>query len=348
MSDLPRVLSYPPVHDYVDRLHGRAATLVHRDQPWPRLPDLYDPDWLSSHATDWDVVHLHFTWEQYPPATLRAVLEAHRAAGTPIVWTAHDLRNPHVPDGAGDAAYLGLLAEAADEVLTLTPGAAAAVTERFGRSPRIVPHGPIVPPAAAAELRTARRTGGTPLRVLLLAKSLRANLDWRTPLEVVDGLGAVAGHVAPVRLDVHLHPDAAARDEIEAFDTGGAVTVTVAPRLSAAELRRRVAGADALLLPYRWGSHSGLIELAVDLGTEPIVTDAGFIAQQAPCHVVPLRDGRVDPDRLASLLVRMADGTEALDPVPIRQRERVLDEFVVAHTRLYSRLASSTGTAVGR
>lgn len=348
MTDLPRVLSYPPVHDYVDRLHGTAATLVHRDQPWPRLPDLYEPAWLSAHASDWDVAHFHFTWEQYPPATFRAVLDAHRSAGTPIVWTAHDLRNPHVRDGAGDDAYLALLAEAADEVLTLTPGAAAEVTERFGRSPRVVPHGPVVPPAEAAALRRPRRAAGAPLRLLLLAKSLRANLDWRTPLEVVRDLAATRTDAVPVQLDVHLHPDAPARAEIEGSAAPDAITVTVAPRLDTTGLRRRVAEADALLLPYRWGSHSGLLELAADLGTQPVVTDVGFLAQQAPCHVVGVRDGRVDADRLRSLLERMAAGTSALDPVPIHHRERVLAEFEGAHARLYARSASSTGTAVGR
>ncbi|MBW3619131.1 MAG: hypothetical protein KY461_02710 [Actinobacteria bacterium] len=343
MSELPRVLSYPPVHDYVDRLHGTAATLVHRDEPWPLLPHLYDPDWIRARATDWDVAHFHFTWEQYPPQTFGEVLAAHRAAGTPVVWTAHDLRNPHVPDASSDDPYLRALAATASQVLTLTPGAAAEVTGRFGVSPQIVPHGPLLAPADAAPLRRPPVRSG-PLRALLLAKSLRANLDWRTPLETVAGMDTDP----PVELDVHLHPDAPDRGAVQAFDGQGRVRVTVGDRLSAPELWRRIADADVLLLPYRWGTHSGLLELATDLGTPVVVTDVGYLSQQAPCHVVRTRDGDVDPDRLRTVLTELASGQRAHDVVPASLRERVLAEFHRAHAALYARLASSRGTAVAR
>lgn len=349
MTALPRVLSYPPVHDYVDRLHGTAATLVHRQEAWPRLPHFYAPEWLRAHADDWDVAHLHFTWEQYPVGTLDAVLTAHRAAGTPVVWTAHDLRNPHVRRGGSDASYLGLLATEAAAVLTLTPGAAAEVTARFGVGPQVVPHGPLVPTheAAVHRRRTAARDGRAdrPLRVLLLAKALRANLDWRTPLEVVRDLGP---DDPPVHLDVHLHADVAERATIESFADGDRISVTVGERLSTTELWRRVADADALLLPYRWGTHSGLLELATDLGTSVIVSDVGYLPQQAPCHVVRSTTENVDASHLRSLLLEMAAGTRAIVPVPLSRRERVLGDLRRTHAGLYARLAAARGTAVGR
>lgn len=354
MTDrLPRVLSYPPVHDYVDRLHGSVGDLVHRDQPWPRLPDLYDPDWVASHSSDWDVAHFHFTWEQYEPGTLAAVLDAHRSAGTPVVWTAHDLRNPHLPDSAGrDDVYLGLLAQSATEVLTLTNGAAQEIQDRFGRRAQVVPHGPLVDAATASQLRDGRRGSPAPLRVLLLAKSLRSNLDWHAPLEAVRHFHTYvdAGIVGTteIELDIHLHPDASRRAELEALDRVPGITVSVAPRLSTPALWRRVAAADVLLLPYLWGTHSGLLELATDLGVQVIASDIGYLHQQAPCHLVPVRRGRVAADRLRDVLRCLVDGQQMTEPVAVEERQRLLGTLRSSHARLYGRLRSSRGTAVGR
>lgn len=344
MTELPRVLSYPPVHDYVDRLHGTAATLVHRDEPWPLLPNHYDPAWLRTRAADWDVAHFHFTWEQYPPDIFAAVLAAHHATGTPIVWTAHDLRNPHVPDASSDDPYLGALARAASQVVTLTPGAAAEVTDRFGVSPQVVPHGPLVAPEDAQRIRRPRARSG-PLRLLLLAKSLRANLDWRTPLAVVAGLEASD---PSLELDVYLHPDAPERAAVLGFDGCERIQVTVGTRLATPDLWRRIADADALLLPYRWGTHSGLLELATDLGTQVVVSDVGYLSQQAPCQVVRTRDQQLDRGHLRTVLLELASGQRKHDVVAPALRERVLTEFRRAHAALYARLASSRGTAVAR
>lgn len=122
--------------------------------PAPR--PLYDPAWVATHSHDWDLVHLHFTWEQYPVGVLTAVLDAHRRAGRPILWTTHDLRNPHTADSSADELYLRLLADRADAVVTLTPGAATEVRRRFGRHATVTPHGPLVPTAEATRWRQRR------------------------------------------------------------------------------------------------------------------------------------------------------------------------------------------------
>lgn len=349
MSPLPRVLSYPPRHEYVDRLHERVATLVHRDQPWPRLPDLHDPGWLAAHGADWDVAHFHFTWEQYDVGHLRAVLDAHQRQGTPVVWTAHDLRNPHIVDRADDVGHLEALAAVADEVVTLTAGAAEEVAARFGRRARVVPHGPLSSPKeVVGHRRRVRRQAVTsrhPWRALLLAKSLRPNLDWRTPLEVVANLGA---EDVPIVLDVHLHPDAPARAEVEAFATNPRVDLTVGDRLSRQALLERIGGSDVLVLPYAWGTHSGLLELATDLGVQVIATDVGYFSEQAPCHVVTVSGGRVEAGELRSLLVAQARGVGHLPPVAPADREAALQDFRSAHAEVYEGLVASPGTAPRR
>jgi glycosyltransferase involved in cell wall biosynthesis len=334
-----RVLSYPPAHDYVDRLHPESARLVHRDEPWPRLDRFYDPAWLEAHRAEWDVAHLHFTWEQHGLTRFAGVLRAHGAADTPLVWTVHDLSNPHTRDHDEDGAYLGFLAERADLVLTLTPGAANEVRGRFGREVRVVAHGPLLDSLAARRWRAQRaqavrrRRPGEPARLLLHAKSLRANLDWRTPVEVV-GRMAVAG--ARVRLDVLVHDGTPGLAEVRAAAGPGVAVIPHHP-LPFSALCRRIAETDALLLPYAWGTHSGLLELATDLGVPVVAGDVGYLREQAPLLPVPVRDGLLDADSLERALVAVSEGAVP-EPVPRSRRKRDLDEFRAAHREVYAGL----------
>ncbi len=336
----PRVLSYPPAHDYVDRLYPEAARLVHRDEPWPKLPRFYDPDWLSARRAGWDLAHFHFTWEQYAPERFAAVLGAHRAGGTPVVWTVHDLRNPHTPPGAAedDEAYLRLLARHAARVLTLTPGAAGEVHQRFGRRAEVVPHGPLL---GLEEMRRLRRRRAAvledrperPLRLLLHAKALRANLDWRTPLAVAQ---AMAAEGWPLRLDVLVHEGAKGRAAVEAA-AGAGVRVHPHAWLAFSALCERLLRADALLLPYRWGTHSGLLELCADLGVPVVAGDVGYLREQAPMMRVRVEHGALNAASLRAALKAFLDGGEPA-PVPVEEREADRAAFRAAHAAVYASL----------
>lgn len=331
-SHLPRVLSYPPRHPYVDRLEERAATLVHRDQPWPALPDLYDPAWVSAHADGWDLAHLHFTWEQYPEEQVAAVLAAHTDAGVPIVWTAHDLDNPHTGERTTDDGYLRLLARSATTVTTLTPGAAAEVERRFARPAEVIGHGPLVDLDEATQLRRTERRDG-PLRVLLHAKSLRANVD-------VDGAIAAADRArsdgTELVLTVSLHDEPATRAALH-DPRGPGIELDWHAPWDHDELCRQVARADVLLLPYRWGTHSGLAELACDVGTAVVATTVGHLHEQVPtAEVGGSRDG-VDVAGLAAALAELAR-TGPPPPAPLADRRAALDRFVAGHRSRYRAL----------
>jgi beta-1,4-mannosyltransferase len=288
-----------------------------------------------------------------------AVLDAHRGAGRPLVWTAHDLRNPHTAEAGRDDPYLEVLAARADAVLTLTPTAAAALRRRFGRDATVIPHGPLLPadlvralrswagaaatsaadpssgagvPPAAAPLPP--RPGGI-ATVLLHAKSLRRNLD---VLGVVEAMAAVSGDV-PVRLLLSLHDEPAVRRTIPATLPAN-VTAWWHPPLEHDTLAAAIASADALLLPYRWGTHSGLLELAMDVGTAVIATDAGAFADQGPVRSVPVVDGRVEPAALVAALTEAGAGR--LPPAPSwDDREAAGARFLAEHARVYRELLAT-------
>jgi hypothetical protein len=60
--------------------------------------------------------------------------------------------------------------------------------------------------------------------------------------------------------------------------------VDVLPFPADEEVNEAVSGADCLLLPYRWASHSGRLEHAFDLGVLPVAARTGYLPDQVALH----------------------------------------------------------------
>ncbi|PRC47740.1 hypothetical protein C6A85_83405, partial [Mycobacterium sp. ITM-2017-0098] len=151
-----RVASVPESHVYV-----RHLSLPTGDDSVTRLPDPVPADgrkvpggwwpplmltrsWIDRHHDEFDVFHVHFGFDAIDPEDLTAVVQALRAHDKPLVYTVHDLRNPHHRDPAAHAAQQDILVPAAQALITLTPGAAEEVDSRWQRQPTVAPHPHVV------------------------------------------------------------------------------------------------------------------------------------------------------------------------------------------------------------
>jgi Glycosyltransferase Family 4 len=278
-----RIASVPGDHVYVRRLSdpdGEDDVVRLPDPPvpgaepgrwWP--PPMLEPSWVTAHAGDFDVFHVHFGYDDRTPAQLAALVAALRAQRRPLVVTVHDLRNPHHADPAAHDLALDVLVPAADAVLTLTPGAAAEIARRWGRDAVVVPHPHVVDGGRLAAPRPPHRG----FLVGLHAKSVRANSD---PVPVARALAGAVAELPGARLQVDAHDDERGRSVAAALP---GVDVRVHPRFSDDALWDHLAGLDVSVLPYRFGTHSGWLEACHDLGTTVVAPDCGFYAQQGPC-----------------------------------------------------------------
>ncbi len=330
-----RVLSYPPVHDYVDRLEGSVCHLVHRDECWPALPNFYRPGWLREHEEDWDITHFHFTWEQYSPHRLAEVLRTHRHQGKKVVWTVHDIQNPHTPET--DERYMHALAQAADVVTSPTPGAGEEVERMIGRRPITIPHGPFLDAPTIRSVRSPGRPWRGKKVLLFHLRSGRANMKWRPWLQVVtemarEGWGLVA--------KVCAHADHPERDALHAWGEQPGCLVSIHKPLSLPQLVQVLQDADALTLPYAWGTHSGLAELAADVGTPIIVGAVGYVREQVPVISVQMSSGAPDSSSLRSALMSFCRGRTPRVPT-LEDRNGDLEAFIQGHRQIYSDLLSS-------
>ena len=162
------IASIPSGHVYVRHLDapGGSDRVVRLPDPpvadgspaarwWP--PAMLEPEWVRAHADEFDIMHIHFGFDHQPPDTLRQLVGALRRHRKPLVLTVHDLRNPHHGEPELHDAQLGVLVSAADAVITLTPGAAAEIRRRWGRTATVLPHPHVVEePTLSRRRRRAR------------------------------------------------------------------------------------------------------------------------------------------------------------------------------------------------
>ncbi|MFZ3452209.1 glycosyltransferase family 1 protein [Arthrobacter sp. 7Tela_A1] len=338
-GDLPAVVRLPdPDPDAPDR----AAT----EKWWP--PVMLHAGWIEENASAFDVFHIHFGFDAQDPRDLKEAVSALKRNGKPLVYTVHDLRNPHHESPAEHDAHLDVLIPAADELITLTAGAAAEIERRWGRPARVIPHPHVVELETMAEF-ARRRTADGPFRVGVHVKSLRASME---PLPVIRALLETAREDGSMVVQVNGHCDVLQTDgarynaELAQFlrDQSGSpeLEVKIHDFLPDDELWEYLAGLDLSVLPYRFGTHSGWLEACRDLGTAVAAPDCGFYADQGPVFSYSHNEARLDAESLKAA-VRAARRAGPPDPLAAADRARQRDAIARAHAELYTALLDRAG-----
>jgi len=346
------VASVPAGHVYVRHLEapGGSDRVVRLADPpvtdgspaarwWP--PVMLDPQWVRSHADEFDIMHVHFGFDEKSPEALRELTDALAEHRKPLVLTVHDLRNPHHGEPELHDAQLGVLVSAAAALITLTPGAAAEIRGRWGRDAHVLPHPHVVDEATMTRQR--REHDGFVVGVHV--KSLRANMD---PLPVIEQIVRDLPGMPGASLRVDAHTDVMRHDGrpqaqrvaagLAGLAAAGRIDLHVHDYFTDEELWDYLSSLDVSVLPYRFGTHSGWLEACFDLGTVVLAPDCGYYAEQRPCvtYAVPgtVKRSR-DVPTLTEALLRVHGERPAwrADPVA-RQAERLA--LARAHEDIYA------------
>jgi hypothetical protein len=313
-ADTLRVASVPAGHVYVRHLSAMEAGggVVRLPDPrplhgtatpgqwWP--PAMLDPDWVDAHAAEFDVFHIHFGFDALSAAQLSRLVDALDRNRKPLVYTVHDLRNPHHPRPEAHDAHLDVLIPRAAELITLTPGAAAVIAGRWGRTARVLPHPHVVDFDRMAST-PPRHTDA--FRVGVHAKSVRASMD---PAAVVAALLPLTAELPGLRLIVNVHRDVADDNGhrhdpalmslLRSAESSGDIALNVHDCFTDDELWDYLQSLDLSVLPYKFGTHSGWLEACHDLGTAVLAPSCGFFAEQRPCLTYRQDDEGLDGESL--------------------------------------------------
>lgn len=340
------VASVPATHVYVRRLaHPQVQWLVDPSGDDRHTPCFLDPAWWARVERPPDLLHVHFGFEYDDPQRLAALVEVLRARRVGLVYTVHDLRNPNHATPHLQDAGLEILIPAADRLITLTDWAADQIQRRWGRQAMVLPH-PHVAELDQLGRPPSRHDG--PHRVGIHFKSLRVNM-------VATPLLAAAADVARARddvvLNIHLHCDVMSPwgrnhdPELVALACDladeGVAHLEVHPYLDHDELVAVVADCDSWVLPYRFGTHSGLLELCQDLGTAIVAPTCGGYGDQGAQHLFT-SDETVGFDA-ASFRGALHDAVTAgpATPLSTRFRGRQRRNVARAHREIYLQVRSA-------
>ncbi|MFJ8143155.1 glycosyltransferase family 1 protein [Streptomyces sp. NPDC096013] len=295
---------------------------------------MLDPAWVREHHEDFDVFHLHFGFDAQSPEQLADLVDALRRHGKPFVYTVHDLRNPHQPDPAIHEAALDVIVPAADRLITLTPGAARAIHDRWSRAATVLPHPHVVELPRLAQPRPQRNH----FRVGVHAKSLRPNMS---VLPVVRVLAEAVAELPGAEVQVNIHRDVADAASpalvhvLRDLADRGRLTLHVHDYYNDEQLWDYLASLDLSVLPYLFGTHSGWLEACYDLGTAVAAPDCGFYAQQRPCLTYGhTQDGGLDEESLRKAVLTAFDERPA-PRASVRQRAQERSDIADAHYALY-------------
>ena len=355
-----RVLHLPCDLPYTQKLSSPVIHVINgtRLADESEVPWKVTFDWLCAREdlTFFEVLHIHF-FEGTPLETLHRALDKCLSGGRRIIFTVHETAPMFPRHRPAYQAGLDTICAAAHRVITLTRGGAAALLTRVpcveGRLV-VIPHGFVLDPDAPA---WGRAGSGGPRVEYALYGAFRPNRDTYTLLlnwyfgllHHRARLNILSRAIAPRDLqDPALH-----LPQIMAFLQGASerIRVVMAPHPTDEQVVDFLSRCDVLLMPYTWGSHSGQLELAFDLGLLPVISDVGFYAEQWQAsrgHVPePLwfnwSDGHVDRygARLLDALLTAQDRIEAGGQPANRaayRRHRVREhaELLRAHLQVYT------------
>jgi hypothetical protein len=319
------VATIPYADPYVDAVLPRDAVRV---GPSGDLSPWLDIGYLADHASEIDVLHLHAEQRHVAEAAVQCWTEEVRRLGIPLVVTVHRLRTAGARRDAVLDAHLEAVVQNAEVVLTLTPGAADEIAERFGRTAIVVAHPTLTAPdpELGAErglvgVRLGPESTAVPDPVTLVRAAQSGAVSGGGRLRVLVDAADEASLAAPVR-------ELAARGELELVLHPGTDWAAQLQQLHVA------------VLPEESGAHSRDLEICRDVGTRVVAPGGGWLPHQWSDVVSYGIDdrGRVDPVSLTAA-VAVALTRPMPRPADRSWREEQLAAVRRVHAEIYAQVA---------
>ncbi len=280
MSRALRVVHLPARTPYVRKIvSADFAILNGASTEHCVVPAAVTAEWLlDRRPLYWlDVLHLHHI-EFDDLSTLERLLAACADSSVKVVFTAHDVA-PMFGTPEDFRARLELVMRSRASWIGLTAASIETLQDQIPGLPEVtlIPHGYVVDPD---DLTGKTRHGASPAPEYLLYGALRPNRDHLSTianwsLSIADPtarLNLLLRALSPADFDRH---DVPALLAIVKSDPRIQTSMRAYP--SDHEVVTAGLQADALLLPYLFGSHSGQLELAFDLNLLPVCSSVGYL-----------------------------------------------------------------------
>lgn len=290
-SEAVRVLHLPARTSYVRKLNSRELLIVNgRTTPHGLdIPIDASFDWLDTQTSldFFDVLHVHSV--EFAATTLvNRVLEKCAQARRRVVFTLHDIIPMFDDPEDTYTEKLKTVCSAANGIVTLTHGAAQALRERSpwlnGNRPlTVAPHGYVVVPDHEAW----GRGGFSKDRIeYAMYGAFRPNRDCY--VSVVNWYYGLQDQSARLNILCRAFNEIDLKDEKLGLrnlldfvqQRPDRIRLVVHPFPSDEQVIQFLSECHVLVMPYKWGTHSGQLEIAFDLNLLPVISDVGYYEEQ--------------------------------------------------------------------
>lgn len=284
-----RVLSLPSYHPYNKRFDNQGEiAFVNPDCDFFSNKEFCSSKYLDENfpVTAYDVVHIHFEYYLTSSDVLKSLLQYFRKNKKPVVWTCHDRSS--LLDEATGCEHEALLSKRVDAITTLTRGCAQFISSRFQLDKdkiKVIPHGYIAHPAVVA--REAKKFKKNENIFTIHVGDFRKNKEF--VFSIRDFLSCPQLNDAKLQVifrPINIYHDddddeiKRQRDVFCDLIKHPRVIVISNPYISDDLLIRAFLVSHAIILPYKWGTHSGQLELARDCGCHVVSSNVGFYKEQ--------------------------------------------------------------------
>lgn len=344
-----RVLSLPSIHPYTSKFHNKGNIILANPNT-----DLFSEGKnieLSLRGkyppSTYDIVHIHFSFDQVPVGEFEKLLKYFKNIRKPIVWTCHSNESQRVKNYE-DGKYSKLLFKYCDKIISPTKGCAEWTRNNLGvhkEEIAVVPLGYLANPKDV--VRLSRTTAKNRNLFTMLIGDFRENKEFVQ--SIINFLQCT--ELSKTRLQLIFKPINIYINSYETLNkrmlyfynllSNARITTISLPFISNDEIIKAFLLSHAIILPYKWGAHSGQIELAKDCGCHVVVSSVGFYKEQwEDICLYDVSDSNFSafPSRYTNALIEVSR-RKSIEPAG-EKRLKEFKEIVEEHSKIYSELLS--------
>jgi hypothetical protein len=290
MQNPLRILHIPGRTPYARKLRGDSFSIINETtSDGVAVPRDASFEWVRRQPSldFFDVLHIQSVELAELPA-IEEVLQRAASQRKGIVLTIHDV-GPLFPDEGGPfSERINLACQFAKSVVTLTDCARQEISSRFGLSSAtisIIPHGSVLP---ISHRLWTRKSAQNQFFSLGMFGGVRPNRSFLTA--AVNALYGLEPEAVRVKIlsrglnPIELAYGAEALQLANLAASDSRLSFKLSPFPDDDEVADFVSSLDVLVLPYLFGTHSGQLELAMDLGVRVIAPGFGCYRAQWQIH----------------------------------------------------------------
>jgi hypothetical protein len=289
-----KLLCLPSRHPYTSKLESNFIKIINPETDYfneakrkkINIVKLISEKHIPS---EYDIVHIHFSFNRISPESFFQLLNYFKDRKKKIIWTSHSKESQH-DKNLEDGLYEKYIYKFSDLIISPTLGCKKWIENNIGKDKSkdivVIPLGYMAPPDKIDEQKTKITRENNSL--IYLIGEFRENKEWLESILNILQCNSLKNYKLNLLykpLEIYSDKEKKIIDERKKWfwqitHNSPRINNICLDELSNDLLIRNFLSASFCILPYKWGTHSGQIELARDCGCKCVASNVGFYKDQ--------------------------------------------------------------------